>query len=87
MKTLVRAYMEEARWLRDRYVPTLEEYLDVTLVSSGYYMLTTVSFMGMKDNNITNDVFQWVLEDPKIVRASTIICRLMDDIVSHKVPT
>ena len=87
MKTLVRAYMEEARWLRDRYVPTLEEYLDVTLVSSGYYMLTTVSFMGMKDNNITNNVFQWVLEDPKIVRASTIICRLMDDIVSHKVPT
>ena len=77
--------MEEARWLRDRYVPTLEEYLDVTLVSSGYYMLTTVSFMGMKDNNITNNVFQWVLEDPKIVRASTIICRLMDDIVSHKV--
>ncbi|KDP39028.1 hypothetical protein JCGZ_00785 [Jatropha curcas] len=27
--------------------------------------------------------FEWVYNDPKIVRASTIVCRLMDDITSH----
>ena len=85
MKILVRAYVEEVGWLEQGYTPSLEEYLEVALVSTGYFTLSTTSFVGiMEDNIITKDVFEWVFNHPKIVRASQIICRFMDDIVSHK---
>jgi hypothetical protein len=29
------------------------------------------------------EVFKWVTNHPKIVKATTIICRLMDDIMSR----
>ncbi|RVW94770.1 (-)-germacrene D synthase [Vitis vinifera] len=33
---------------------------------------------------VTEETFDWVFSQPKIVRASAIICRLMDDMVSPK---
>ncbi|KAG6634389.1 hypothetical protein CIPAW_12G115200 [Carya illinoinensis] len=51
--------------------------------SFSYSTLATTSFVGM--GNIANrEVFEWISNGPKIVTASAIICRLMDDIVSHK---
>ncbi|CAI8617518.1 unnamed protein product [Vicia faba] len=32
----------------------------------------------------TEEVFKWLTNNPKIVNASTIICRIMDDIVSNE---
>ena len=84
MKRLVQAYFAEAKWFNNNYTPTMEEYMDAALVSSGYRMLTAISFIGM-GCFATEKAFQWLIEDPKIVRASTIICRLMDDIVSSEV--
>nr|WBW04340.1 terpene synthase [Ficus rumphii] len=85
IKSVVRAYFDEVRWLEQGYTPSLEEYLQVALVSTGYFMLSTTSLVGiMEDNIITKDVFEWVFNHPNIVKASTIICRFMDDIVSHK---
>jgi (-)-germacrene D synthase len=34
---------------------------------------------------VTKDAFEWLNKDPKIVKAASLIARLMDDIVSHKV--
>ena len=47
-------------------------------------MLTITSFVAMGDI-ATKEAFDWVSNDPKMVRASSIVCRLMDDIVSHEV--
>ena len=84
MKNQVRAYHEEAKWLQVQQIPTMEEYMSVALVTSAYSMLATTSFVGMGDA-VTEETFDWVFSQPKIVRASAIICRLMDDMVSHKV--
>ena len=54
------------------------------LASSGYIMVTITSFVGMGDI-VTKYIFDWASNTPKIVKASSIIARLMDDIVSHKV--
>ena len=54
------------------------------LISSGSAMLTATSFVGMGDI-VTKEVFDWVFSDPKIIKASIVIGRLMDDIVSHEV--
>lgn len=84
MKNQVRAYFAEAKWLFLRQMPTIEEYMSVALPTSGYQLLATTSFVGM-ENMVTKDTFEWVFSDPKIVRASSTICRLMNDMVPHKV--
>lgn len=84
MKILVEGYYDESKWFHENYIPKMEEYMRVALVTSGYTMLTTVSFLGM-DNIVTKETFDWVFSRPKIIRASEIIGRFMDDIKSHKV--
>ena len=58
--------------------------MSIALASSGHLMLSVSSFVGMEDT-ITEETFIWAFNDPKIIRASAIIGRLMNDIVSHKV--
>lgn len=83
MKNLVRPYFAEAKWFHQDHVPTME-YMAVALVSSAYEMLSATSFVGMGDLT-TKDAFDWLLGGPKMVKASAMICWLMDDIVSHQV--
>ncbi|KAH7860923.1 hypothetical protein Vadar_019579 [Vaccinium darrowii] len=83
MKNLVRAYFEEAKWFHEGYVPSMEEYMRVALVTGAYKMLATTSFVGMGDL-VTKEAFEWVSSDPLIVEAASVICRLMDDMAGHK---
>ncbi|CAK9136862.1 unnamed protein product [Ilex paraguariensis] len=83
MKKLIRAYFQEAKWFNEGYVPTTEEHMEVALVSCGYMMLSTTSFVGMGEL-ATKEVFDWVSSEPLIVRASSVINRLMDDMVGHQ---
>ncbi|KAL6315892.1 hypothetical protein AAG906_013236 [Vitis piasezkii] len=83
MKNQVRAYFAEAKWLHEEHVPTFEEYMHVALVSCGYCMLATTSFVGMGEI-ATKEAFDWVTSNPKILSSSNFIIRLIDDIKSHK---
>ncbi|XP_075668940.1 sesquiterpene synthase 2-like [Castanea sativa] len=83
MKRLVRAYFDEAKWFHQNYIPTMEEYMHVALKTSGYPMLTAISFLGMGDI-VTKEAFDWIFSNPKIITASSVIGRLMDDMKSHK---
>ncbi|XP_045827317.1 probable terpene synthase 2 [Trifolium pratense] len=79
----VQAYMTEARWLNNNYKPTLEEYIRVSTESSGYALATTTCYIGMGDI-ATEEIFKWVSNEPKIINAAIVLCRLMDDIVSNE---
>ncbi|GKB45205.1 (-)-germacrene D synthase, partial [Tanacetum coccineum] len=83
MKEFVGSQMQEAEWRKTGYVPTVEEHKSVSFVSCGYMMLTISSFIGM-DETTTDEPFQWVLANPPFVKAACAICRIMDDIVGHK---
>ena len=84
MKCLVQTYLVEARWLHEKYIPTVEEYTRVALVSIALPVFTIISFICMGEV-ATKEVFDWVLQNPKMVRASATVIRLMDDMASHKV--
>lgn len=84
MIQLVTAYNHEAIWYHDGYVPTLEEYLEVALVSCGYIMAATTSFVGMGVKAVPKQAFDWVSSNPLMVQASSIINRLTDDRVGHE---
>ncbi|KAF4359603.1 hypothetical protein F8388_003606 [Cannabis sativa] len=83
-KELIRSYFDEARWLNSGRVPNFEEYMEFATINCGYYMLIVSSLVGIKTSIVTKDVFEWLSKDRKIIRASVIICRLMDDIAEHK---
>ncbi|KAG6745710.1 hypothetical protein POTOM_050213 [Populus tomentosa] len=84
MKVQVHAYFNEAKWFHENHIPTMEEYMQVALVTTGYSMLATASSIGMAGDMVTEQAFDWVFNRPKIVRASERICRLVDDVRSHK---
>ncbi|CAL5409992.1 unnamed protein product [Camellia sinensis] len=84
MKGLVRAYFVEANWFNTKYVPTFEEYLSISVMSSGYPMLAVQSLVGI-GKIATKEAFDWVLNVPKIVESCALIARLVDDIQTHKV--
>ncbi|KAI6688921.1 hypothetical protein NL676_025749 [Syzygium grande] len=84
MKIQVRAYLAEAKWLHQGHVPTMEEYMPIALTTIGCELTFVTAFLGTGDV-VTKDDFDWLLfSDPKIVKASQVICRLMNDIAGHK---
>ncbi|XP_062005979.1 (-)-alpha-pinene synthase-like [Rosa rugosa] len=83
IQAIPRSYFNEAQWLHEGRIPSMEEYMRVATVSISYTFLTTISLLGMEDI-VTKEAFEWLMNDPKILRASNTIFRLMDDIVSTK---
>ncbi|MCE5166207.1 (E,E)-germacrene B synthase, partial [Datura stramonium] len=83
MKKLVRAYFKEAQWLSAGYIPNCEEHMENALVSCGCLMAATTSLAGVEEF-ISKETFEWLMNEPLIVRASSIICRAMDDIIGHE---
>nr|WBO38676.1 terpene synthase 5 [Aquilaria agallochum] len=82
-KKVAKAYNSEVKWYHQNYTPTMEEYMQVALPSSAYPFLSTISFIGMGDI-ATRDSYEWVVNSPKLILASSMICRLQDDIVGHE---
>ncbi|XP_031738277.1 (-)-germacrene D synthase isoform X2 [Cucumis sativus] len=83
LKRQCKAYLVEAKWLSEGYVPTMEEYMNVGVVSVGTYVTALVPFLAL-GNVASKEVFQWVQTDPMLLKAGGIIARLMNDITSHK---
>ncbi|XP_058758419.1 (-)-germacrene D synthase-like isoform X2 [Vicia villosa] len=79
----VQAHMTEAKWLSINYQPTLEEYIHVSAETSSCLLLVTTCYIGMEDT-ATEDIFQWVSNRPKIINASIVIGRLLNDIVTNE---
>ncbi|KAG9444303.1 hypothetical protein H6P81_015643 [Aristolochia fimbriata] len=83
MKRLCRAYLVEARWFNQRYIPGVDEYIQCSLVSCTYPMITTLCCVGMGDE-VQEELFTWLESDPTIVDGTSRVCRFMDDIVSSE---
>ncbi|KAL0443442.1 UNVERIFIED_CONTAM: Beta-caryophyllene synthase [Sesamum latifolium] len=86
MQKLIEYYYEEAKWLYNTHIPTLQEYMKVATVSAGYMMLASTSLVGL-GNLVTKEDCDWVSGQPVIVEASSIIARLMDDMAGHGLET
>ncbi|KAM5548678.1 hypothetical protein ABKV19_000210 [Rosa sericea] len=83
MKKLVKSYFLEAQWFHQNYIPTMDEYMALSLLTSGAPLLATTTFVGMGDT-ATQDSFDWLATYPRALKGSAILCRLVNDIVSHK---
>ncbi|XP_024176367.2 (-)-germacrene D synthase [Rosa chinensis] len=85
MQIQVRSYLEEAKWFHQKYTPkTFDEYMSVALVSSGMFTVEATFIVAIAGDIVTRDSLDWLFSDPKFVKASSIIGRLLNDIRSHK---
>ncbi|KAL4180254.1 hypothetical protein AMTRI_Chr13g124330 [Amborella trichopoda] len=73
-----KAYLKEAKWFHSGYKPTLEEYLSnaYTSISGPLILFAGYSLSGEK---ITQEVVDCLEQVPRIVRCSSMILRLTND--------
>ncbi|XP_004299152.1 PREDICTED: (-)-germacrene D synthase-like [Fragaria vesca subsp. vesca] len=84
---LVRAYMKEAKWYHLKCTPkTYDEYMRVGLITSGMFLVEAAVIVPLAGEISTRDSLESLFRDPnnKIVYASNILGRLLNDIRSHK---
>ncbi|CAA2974643.1 vetispiradiene synthase 2-like [Olea europaea subsp. europaea] len=82
-KELARAYYVEAKWFIEGYLPPFSDYMSNALITCTYHYLTISSLQGMKF--VTKEQFQWLSNKPRVLVASLIICRLIDDTATYEV--
>jgi len=83
IKKVSECMLQEVVWREEGMVPSLNDHLSVTTITTCYWALACISFCGMsKESNKL--IFDWVREFPTIIVNSCAICRLMDDISGHE---
>ncbi|KAL5833974.1 hypothetical protein ACOSQ3_017648 [Xanthoceras sorbifolium] len=86
VKMMTRAYYEESKWLRDNQFPTFEEYMRVALISVGH-AYTIIMVFATLDCFVTKEALDYTLSRPRLITATELMLRLLEDVRSHKVST
>ncbi|XP_065874825.1 terpene synthase 10-like [Euphorbia lathyris] len=76
---LCEAYLVEAKWYHSKYTPTLEEYIENAWISISGPVALVHAFFLTKDT-VRIDRLKYLKEYPKILRLSSMILRLADDL-------
>ncbi|KAL1299345.1 hypothetical protein HN51_043789 [Arachis hypogaea] len=78
----VQGYMVEAKWCHEGYIPTYDEYKINGVLTSANPLFTTV-FTAFGES-ATKEMFGWISNIPVILKATSLVCRLLNDLASHK---
>jgi len=81
---VVRGYHAEAEWADKCHVPTFDEYVCNGLATCTYGVIMAASFLGMEEV-AGGEEYEWLISNPKIIKAGKTIGRLRNDIVGHEV--
>ncbi|XP_020237811.1 probable terpene synthase 11 [Cajanus cajan] len=73
------AYLKEAKWFNNKYVPTFREYLDNGVISSASFMALVHSTLLIGDN-LSEKTISMMIPYPRIFSCSGEILRLWDDL-------
>ncbi|KAK2984377.1 hypothetical protein RJ640_026684 [Escallonia rubra] len=76
---LCKAYLKEAGWFHGGYKPTLDEYLDNAVVSISAPLMLFCSYF-LTTNTITEEALNYINKLPSIMRSSSLLLRLTDDL-------
>ncbi|KAH0739192.1 hypothetical protein KY290_037897 [Solanum tuberosum] len=83
MKKWIKSYFKEAEWLNACYFPKCEEYMENAITSIAVKLIATISLICLEELIISKETLEWVTSDSSILRASSILSRLKDDIMGH----
>lgn len=81
---MLKAFLQEAKWCRDKYLPPFEDYLNNAWVSvSGVVILTHAYFL--LNDNITKDALDSLDNYHDLLRRPSLIFRLCNDLGTSRV--
>ncbi|TVU25319.1 hypothetical protein EJB05_27811, partial [Eragrostis curvula] len=83
IKLLSKSYLQEAKWSNEKYVPSSEEHLEASIVSSAVQPLSLVTLTGIGEVAIKN-AYDWAIAYPDAMKAGAAISRFLNDIASYK---
>ncbi|XP_039030123.1 probable terpene synthase 6 [Hibiscus syriacus] len=83
LKKIVVSYLMEAKWTKEGYMPTFDEYLEIALHSSAAVLVIAQVLVGMEEADA--NVFEWLRTgESKSLTAINLIARLYDDIATNE---
>nr|QEY10185.1 terpene synthase 1 [Scutellaria barbata] len=82
VKQLGRAYNKEQIWIMERQMPSFEEYMNNSMITSCIYVMFTSLVPGIQ--SITKETIDWLLSEPKIVISTAKMGRHLEDLASHE---
>ncbi|KAK4383261.1 Gamma-cadinene synthase [Sesamum angolense] len=83
VKQIAKAYNTHTQWFMGGQMPTYEEYMVNTVVTSCIYVFLTVGIPGLK--SASKEAIDWVMSEPNnALIASTRVCRYANDIGSDE---
>jgi (-)-alpha-terpineol synthase len=81
---LCKSYLLEAKWYYSGYTPSFQEYIENAWVSVSRPIVLVHPYF-LVTNPTTNEALDCLEEYPNIIRWSSIIFRLVDDLGTSKV--
>ncbi|KAK3023440.1 hypothetical protein RJ639_042684, partial [Escallonia herrerae] len=78
---LCKAYLVEAKWYNNGYIPTLEEYMNNAWISISAPVMLTHCYFSSTDC-ITEEALECLEKCPNIIRWPAVILRLIDDLAT-----
>lgn len=83
MKQASRSYLQELKWIMERQIPTFEDYIINSRITTLLYVSLLAGVPGIKST--TKEIIEWLVNDSKIFIAAADGSRLLDDIASYQV--
>ncbi|KAI4374741.1 hypothetical protein MLD38_012701 [Melastoma candidum] len=83
MNNQARAYLVEARWFNQKFIPPTDEYIATASMSIGFKMLMVHTLVGMGDL-VMEDTFEWLSSNPRVLQSTASASRFINDIVGYK---
>jgi len=78
------AFLKEAKWFNNGYIPTFKEYLDNGVISSGSYMALVHATFLIGDS-LSKETISIMKPYPRLFSCSGEILRLWDDLGTSRV--
>ncbi|KAK6138514.1 hypothetical protein DH2020_027743 [Rehmannia glutinosa] len=82
VKQLGRAYNQEQQWIMERKMPSFEEYMNNSVITSCIYVMFTALVPGMK--SVTKETIDWLMSEPKILISTAKMGRHLEDLGTHE---
>ncbi|KAK4419563.1 Gamma-cadinene synthase [Sesamum alatum] len=83
VKQIAKAYNRHTQWFMGGQMPTYDEYIVNTVVTSCIYVFLTVGIPGIK--SASEEAIHWLMSQPnKALMASIRVCRHADDVGSDE---
>ncbi|KAL3645125.1 hypothetical protein CASFOL_010305 [Castilleja foliolosa] len=82
IKDICRAYNKGHKWCMGGPMPSFDNYIANTTITSCLYVLCSTTIPGMK--SVSNETVDWLRNEPEIVKASAKVCRYLDDLGSFE---